>query len=196
MPRANLTSIRVIEAAADLADSDGLEHVTLSAVARGFGVQTASLYSHVRDHAALLDGIHELALSELADRIGTATAGRSGQQALAALADAQRTYARRSPGRWDALQRPAAPSTVQSEAAARVATLMWATLREYALPESELVHATRFLGATINGFVALEKAGSFDHRSPAPEMSWWRTLEALDTVMRAWPIPPRAESPA
>jgi hypothetical protein len=59
------------------------------------------------------------------------------------------------------------------------------------------VHATRFLGATINGFIALEKAGSFDHRRPAPEASWRRALEALDSVMRAWPTPPPlAESPS
>lgn len=187
MGRANLTPAVVVAAAADLADREGFDAVTLSALARHFGVQTASLYTHVRDRSSLLDGVHELALRELADRIGVAIGGCSGRDALVALADAHRDYARRSPGRWAALQRPAAPTTVRSDAAGHVAALTLAMLRGYRLPETELVHATRLLGATINGFLALEASGSIAHREPAAEVSWRRALDALDTVFRAWP---------
>jgi AcrR family transcriptional regulator len=187
MGRANLTSAVVVAAAAELADREGYDAVTLSALARRFGVQTASLYSHVRDRSSLLDGVHELALGELADRIAVAIGGRSGLDALVALAETHRDYARRFPGRWTALQRPAAASTVQSEAAARLVALMLAMLRGYRLPEAELVHATRLLGATINGFLALEANGSFGHRTPAADTSWRRALSALDTAFRSWP---------
>jgi len=144
----------------------------------------------VRDRAAVLDGVHELALDELADRIGAAIAGRAGRDALVGLAEAQRAYAQQSPGRWAALQRPAAPSTVGSDAAARLVGLTFAVLRRYPVPEDELVHVTRMLGATINGFLALERAGSFDHRNPDPAVSWQRTLTALDAILRTWPAPP------
>ncbi|BBH68418.1 transcriptional regulator [Actinoplanes sp. OR16] len=187
MARANLTSAVVVAAAADLADREGLGAVTLSALARGFGVQTASLYSHVRDRPALLDGVHQLALGELADRIAVAIGGRSGRDALTALAEAHRDFARERPGRWAALLRPAAPATVRSEAAGRVAALTLAMLRGYRLPETELVHATRLLGSTINGFLALEANGSFGHREPATDVSWQRALAALDTVFHSWP---------
>jgi AcrR family transcriptional regulator len=188
MGRANLNSAVVIAAAADLADRDGFDGVTLSAVARHFGVQTASLYSHVRDRSALLDGVHELALSELADRIAIAVAGRSGREALIALAGAHRDYAGQSPGRWAALQRPAAASTVESAAASRLVALTMAMLRGYGLPEGELVHAVRLLGSTINGFLALTAAGAFAHREPSVDVSWQRALDALDTAFRSWPI--------
>ena len=187
MARANLTADVVIAAGADLADEDGFEQVTLSAVARRLGVQTASLYHHVRDRAELLAGIHELALDELADRIGSAVAGRSGRDALVGLAEAQRTFAREAPGRWAALQQPAAPSTAASPGARRVAELTMAVLRGYDVAEAELVHVTRFLGATVNGFLALERSGGFGHRTPAPEVSWQRTLTALDAIVRTWP---------
>src|SRR4051794_16851944 len=189
MPRANLSPPVVVGAAADLADEDGFEQVTLSAVARRLGVQTASLYNHVRDRAELLAGLHELALEELADRIGAAVAGRAGRDALVGLAEAQRTFARESPGRWAALQQPASDETAASPAAVRVAGLTLAVLRGYDLPESELVHVTRFLGATVNGFLALERSGGFGHRRPDPELSWQRTLTALDAVVRRWPAP-------
>jgi len=187
MPRANLTQPVVVAAAADLADASGFDQVTVSAVARTLHVQAASLYNHVRDRAELLAGVHELALDELADRIGAAVAGRAGRDALVGLAEAQRIFAREHPGRWAALQQPAAPSTVASPGAGRVATLTMAVLRGYDVPEPELVHVTRFLGATVNGFLALERSGAYAHRRPEPEVSWQRTLTALDALIRAWP---------
>ncbi|GIJ35357.1 TetR/AcrR family transcriptional regulator [Micromonospora sediminimaris] len=187
MARANLTPAVVIAAAAQLADREGFDAITLSALARHFGVQTASLYSHVRDRSALLDSVQELALGELADRIAIAIGGRSQRDALTALADAHRDYARQFPGRWAALQRPAAATTVRSDAAGRLVALTLAMLRGYQLPETELVHATRLLGATINGFLALEVAGSFGHREPPADASWQRALSALDTAFRFWP---------
>ncbi|MEU8660237.1 TetR-like C-terminal domain-containing protein [Actinoplanes philippinensis] len=189
MARANLTSAAVIAAAADLADRDGFDTITLSALARGLGVQTASLYSHVRDRSALVEGVHRLALGELADRIALAIGGRSGHDALTALAGAHRDYAREFPGRWTALQRPATEATVRSEAAGRVAGLTQAVLRGYPLPESELVHAVRLLAATVNGFLALQANGGIAHREPDPDLSWRRALDALDVAFRSWPAP-------
>ncbi|WP_433796839.1 TetR-like C-terminal domain-containing protein [Actinoplanes sp. CA-252034] len=187
MARANLTPAAVVVAAADLADRDGFDAISLSALARGFGVQTASLYSHVRDRSALLEGVHQLALGELADRIAMAIGGRSGHDALTAFADANRDYAQQHPGRWTALQRPATEATVRSGPAGRMAGLTLAMLRGYPLPEAELVHATRLLAATVNGFLALQANGSLAHREPAVDLSWRRALDALDAVFRSWP---------
>ena len=187
MARANLTRASVVAAAADLADRDGFDAVSVSALARHLGVQPASLYSHVRDRAAVLEGVHERALDELADRIAAETAGRSGRDALAGLAAAHRDYAREHPGRWTALQRPAAAETVTSGAAQRLVTFTWAVLRGYALADDELVHATRFVGAAINGFLTLERSSAFDHRHPDVELSWRRTIDALDRALRSWP---------
>ena len=92
MTRSPLTATAIIAEAADLADETGFDGVTLSAVARRLGVQTPSLYSHVRDRAALLDGITALALAELADRVAVAIAGRSGGLALHGFADVHRAY--------------------------------------------------------------------------------------------------------
>ncbi|MGS0683610.1 TetR-like C-terminal domain-containing protein [Nakamurella sp. GG22] len=185
----NLSRPIVVLSAADLADRDGLEAVTVSAVARLVEVQPASLYSHVRGHAGLLDGIHELALAELAEAIADAIAGRAERDALIALTDAQRDFARMRPGRWAALQRPAAAATVASSGAARVSSLTLAVLRGYGLPDGELVHAARFMGAVVNGFLNLERIGAFLHSSPEAELSWRRLQGALDVALRRWPTP-------
>ncbi|GHS88527.1 TetR family transcriptional regulator [Actinomycetota bacterium] len=190
MTRAPLTPAAIVAEAAALADESGLDAVTLSAVARRLGVQTPSLYSHVRDHAALLDGITALALADLAERIAAAIAGRAGRHALEGFADAHRAFAREAPGRWQSLQRRAGPTAVASGAARTVVTLTDAVLRGYDLPETERVHAIRLMGAAINGFLTLERVGSFDHSQPPPEESWRRAVTALDSLLRAWPTDP------
>lgn len=191
MARAPLTPDTVIAEATALADESGLEAVTLSAVARRLGVRTPSLYSHVRDHSALLDGVSAVALADLTARVAESVAGRSGLPALAGLARAHRAFAREAPGRWQALQRRAGPSVVASDAALSIVALTDAVLRGYDIPPGERVHVTRLLGSTINGFLTLERIGSFDHSEPGPETSWERTVVALDTLLRAWPAAPK-----
>lgn len=185
--RPPLSTAVVVACAADLADEAGFDAVALSAVARRLGVQAPSLYSHVRDLNAVRDGVTALALGELADRVGEAIAGRAGRLALEGYAAAHRAYARESPGRWQSLQRRAGEAVVRSDAATKVAAQAGAVLRGYPVPPAEHVHAVRLLGSTINGFLALERSGNFDHSAPAPEVSWDKTVVALDALLRAWP---------
>ena len=194
MTTSPLSAQLVIADAAELADLDGFDAVTLSAVARRLGVRPPSLYSHVRDLAALRDGITALALGELSDIIAVAIAGRSRREALRGFADAHRAYATRSPGRWQSLQRRAGPAAVQSAAAQRLVALTDAVLLGYALSSVDRVHTTRLIGSTINGFLTLERVGGFDHRAPAPEETWSVTLDALDVMLTTWPHTPHHES--
>ena len=187
MSRTALTAAAVVADAADLADAEGFDAVTLSAVARRLGVKTPSLYSHVRDLGALRDGITALALSELAKAASLAIAGRSGGDALHGFADAHREFARTNPGLWQSLERRAGAGAVDSDAARGFVALTDAVLRGYGLSPADRVHAIRLLGSTINGFIALERIGSFDHSQPAPETSWRIALDALDSLLVAWP---------
>ena len=104
MPRAGLTTERVVVAAADLADEIGFEKVSLSALARRFGVKDASLYSHVKNLQDLRTRLAFLAGGEMIDAIAAAVAGRAGKDALTAFAGAYREYALRHPGRYAATQ--------------------------------------------------------------------------------------------
>jgi AcrR family transcriptional regulator len=58
-PRTKLTRERVVDAALKPMDAEGLEAVTMRAVARELGVEAMSLYNHVRDKEDLLDAIIE-----------------------------------------------------------------------------------------------------------------------------------------
>lgn len=186
MVRAGLNPERVTRAGAELADEVGFAHVTASAVARRFGVQVASLYSHVRSTDDLRIRIALLALAELADRGDAALAGRAGRDALVALGDVYRDYAREHPGRYDAARHRLDPATAAASAGPRHAALARAVLRGYDLSPVDETHAVRLLGSVFHGFTSLELAGGFDHSAPDARESWVRILDALDTTLRSW----------
>lgn len=186
MPRAGLTPDRVARIGAELADEVGFAHVTPSGVARRAGVQVASLYAHVRGADDLRVRITLLALGEMADRGDAALAGRAGRDALVALGDVYRDYAREHPGRYDAARHRLDPETAAASAGPRHAALALAVLRGYDLAEADRTHAVRLLGSVFHGFTSLELAGGFDHSAPAAPQSWARILDALDTILRSW----------
>ncbi|MDX3589342.1 TetR/AcrR family transcriptional regulator [Streptomyces europaeiscabiei] len=187
MPRAGLTPDRITAAAVDLADQVGFENVSLSALARHFGVKDASLYSHVRNLQDLRGRMALLAGGEMIDLIAAAVAGRAGKDALAAFAGAYREYALRHPGRYAATQLPVDQALVtDSPALRRTAEITYGMLRAYGLEEPDLTDAVRLLRSTFHGFCALEAGGGFG----APRdlrRSWDRSVEALHLALTHWP---------
>lgn len=187
MPRAGLSTERVAQGGAELADEIGFDQVTVSAVARRFGVQVASLYSHVASSHDLKTRIALIALAELADAGAQALAGRAGKDALVALGDTYRDYALEHPGRYAATRYPLDADAALASAGVRHAEMSRAVLRGYSIDEPDQTHAVRLLGSVFHGFVSLELAGGFAHSAPDSQESWTRALDALDVLLRTWP---------
>ncbi|GAA2082431.1 TetR-like C-terminal domain-containing protein [Streptomyces albiaxialis] len=187
MVRAGLSAEVLARGGAELADEEGFEAVTVSALARRFDVKVASLYSHLRNSQELKVRIALLALEEMADRVSAALAGRAGKDALAAFANVYRDYAREHPGRFAAAQTPLDPETAAASAGVRHSQMTRAILRGYALEEPDQTHAIRLLGSVFQGYVTLELSGSFSHSAPDPQVSWERVIDALDSLLRNWP---------
>ena len=62
--REPLSRERVIGAALQVMDEEGLEAVTMRRIGRELGVEAMSLYHHVRDKEDILDGVTEAVMSE------------------------------------------------------------------------------------------------------------------------------------
>ncbi|AQW47075.1 MULTISPECIES: TetR/AcrR family transcriptional regulator [Streptomyces] len=189
MGRVGLTTERLTQAGAELADELGFDQVTVSELARRFDVKVASLYSHLKNGQDLKTRIALLALEELADRASEALAGRAGKDALTAFANVYRDYAREHPGRYAAAQLRLDPEAAAASAGVRHAQMTRAILRGYDLTEPDQTHAVRLLGSVFHGYVSLEMGGGFSHSAPDSEESWSRTLDALDALLRNWPAP-------
>ncbi len=158
MPRAGLDTDAVVAAAAAMADAEGLEAVSLARLAARLGVRPPSLYTHVGGLGDLRERLAARGALELADALQVAAAGRARGEALAAVAEVYRAYAREHPGTYAAMQRAA---DVTDLAAARVVDVFRAILRGYGLEDDEAIHATRVVRAALHGFAALEAAEGF-----------------------------------
>ena len=160
--RRGLDRARVVDAAVAIADADGLDAVTLARVAAALGVRSPSLYNHVAGRDGLVNGVAVRATRELGTALRRAATGRSGAEAVAAVAAAQRAYARAHPGRYAATVTAPAPGDAEHEAAAADAVdVLTSVFGGMGLADDELIHAVRALRSAVHGFVALEAAGGF-----------------------------------
>ena len=63
--RSPLTRERVLLAAIELADRDGLDGLSMRRLGQELGVEAMALYRHVRDKDDLLDGIIEVVVGQI-----------------------------------------------------------------------------------------------------------------------------------
>ncbi|NUP63440.1 MAG: TetR/AcrR family transcriptional regulator [Nonomuraea sp.] len=190
MVRAGLTADRVTQAAGELADEVGFDNLTVSALARRFGVADASLYSHVKSLQDLRVRVALRAARIQADALTTAVAGKSGKDALAAFAAAYRDFALAHPGLYEATQQRLAPEIVAECAdVQRIYITTNAVVAAYGLPEPAHTDAIRLLRSTFHGFTHLEARGGFQ-AARAVQDSWDRIIDALDSALRHWQVTP------
>jgi AcrR family transcriptional regulator len=69
-PRLPLSRGRVLSAAVELADAQGMESLTMRNLAGELGVEAMSLYYHVANKEALLDGVVDTLLGEIEGELG------------------------------------------------------------------------------------------------------------------------------
>src|SRR5438105_1982589 len=160
--RAGLDKASVVEAAAKLVDEEGIEQLSLGRLAERLGIRTPSLYNHVTGLTGLKHDLALYCMRDLLDRVRLATIGKSDAEAIIALADAYRTYAREMPGRYALTQRAPDPGDQAVIAIAQqIVDVCRAVLAPYKLGEENAIHAIRGLRSIVQGFISLELAGGF-----------------------------------
>src|SRR6266566_5835281 len=160
--RVGLDQASVVEGAVKLVDEEGIEQLTLGRLAERLGVRTPSLYNHVAGLPGLKHELTLYCLHDLLDRILHATVGKSRAEAIVALADAYRAYAREAPGRYAlTLQAPDPGDQEVQVIAQEIVDVLRAVLAPYRLSEEEAIHAIRGLRSMVHGFSSLEAAGGF-----------------------------------
>ena len=149
----------ILAAALQIADDQGLDAVTMHAVARRLQVTPMALYRHVASKAALLDGLVEALLTELP----LPPRELPWDEFLAALAAGIRATARRHPGVFPLLlSRPAV-----TPAAMGVRDAIHHALRQAGVPETNVARTERLLSTAVLGFAASEAAGRFRRHDQA-----------------------------
>src|SRR5580765_7025748 len=145
--REPLSRERVLRAAIELADAEGLEALTMRRLAKALGVEAISLYNYVKSKDELLDGILEAVAEEVAP-----AEGPDWRAALRRHAISEREVLLRHP--WASALR----GTRQSGGPAQLrdADLTLRALRAAGFPPELVYHAFHILDAYVLGFATLQ----------------------------------------
>jgi AcrR family transcriptional regulator len=186
VPRAGLSTDRVVTEAAELADEVGLDQLTQTALAARLGVRQPSLHNHVAGSDALLRLISMRGKAELGDVLGRAAIGRARDDALVAMAHAWRAWALAHPGRYQAAERGAAPGDAEHEAVARrTVEVMAAVIDGYGIHGEDAIDAIRAFRAALHGFISLEANHGFAFPASV-DRSFDRLVHALASALSSW----------
>ena len=161
--KAGITSDDIVEAAAVIADRDGLEAASLTAVAEDLGIKTPSLYNHVNGAAGLRRLLAMRGSQLLLEEFQEATYGLEGSDALRAIAAADRRFALEHPGLYDSFLPAPKPGEDDElyNALAEPVFLVAHILLDMGIPRDQAVHLIRALRALLHGFLDLEKTRGF-----------------------------------
>jgi AcrR family transcriptional regulator len=171
--RTPLTRDKVLRAAVDLADASGIETLTIRRLAEQVGVEAMSLYHHVPNKEAILDGIVDLVFQEVEAAVG----GFEVPATDAAWKTSLRT--RILGAREVMLRHPWTPSVMDTRGELSLTTARYVdsvvgTLRSGGLSYDLIHHSMHALGSRMFGF-SQELGATDDNADPGdPE-----TLEQM-----------------
>ncbi len=160
--RVGLDHATVVQVAAELADSKGLEEVSLAVLAAQLGVRSPTLYHYVEGLSGLHHDLALLGTRMLAQRLGYSVMGNAAQEAILALANAYRTFVKEHSGLYAATTRAAEPDDHELQVAQQeIVEIALRALAAYHLQQDEAIHVVRMMRSMVHGFVSLEVAGGF-----------------------------------
>lgn len=171
----------IVAAAAEIADSNGLDKITLTAVANHLGVRKPSLYNHINGLPELKGQLAILATDQLRIKISDAAIGKAKHDAIVAIANAYRLFAKKRPGLYRAIvSSPDRENLDLKTAIQKMIAIIAMVLEPYNLSASDKTHAIRGLRSLMHGFASLEEAGWFI--APIDREASYQTL--IDTFIR------------
>ncbi|MDF2952601.1 MAG: TetR family transcriptional regulator [Anaerocolumna sp.] len=161
-PRVNLDKEAILKIAADIADRDGLEAVTIATLAKKLNIKSPSLYNH-------FDGMNDLrvhmaiyGMNELYNSLINATIGVAGEEAIHCFAEAYITFARSHHGLYDAITQISLEKDERLQVAGdKTVELVSRVLGTYKINKEEEIHIVRGLRSMLHGFASIEKNGGF-----------------------------------
>jgi AcrR family transcriptional regulator len=161
-PKIGLELTAILEAAAELANENGMQEVTLANLAKKLSIRPPSLYNHFDGLPGLRKKLAIYGLEKLYEHLSVAAIGVSGTEALLSLSKAYIGFARKHPGLYEAtLMAPDPEEAEVQQAGEKIVHLTVLVLQSFQLEGDLALHAVRGLRSILHGFAALEQKGGF-----------------------------------
>jgi AcrR family transcriptional regulator len=151
--RAGLTRDRILEAAVVLVDAEGLEALSMRRLGKELGVEAMSLYNHVPNKAALLDGL----VDHVVSRVPIDPRQDDWSDQVRMMARSYRTVCKEHPHIVPLLSMRPFTGLKQLEPI----DYAFGCLLNAGFTEAEALHAFRTLASFATGYMLAETGGSF-----------------------------------
>jgi AcrR family transcriptional regulator len=169
--RARLSRDRVLRGAMAVADAGGIASLTIRSIAQELGVKPMSVYHHVANKDAIIDGIVDLVFSE----IDLPVPGRSWKPQMRRRSVSAREALARHPWAIQLLQSRTDPGP----ATMRHHNAVIGTLREAGFSVAKTAHAFALIDSYVFGFALSEAALPIHGPETVPEVAE-QMMEAFD----------------
>ncbi|RKF50338.1 TetR family transcriptional regulator [Bacillus wiedmannii] len=157
-PRIGLTLQKVVETAVEIADTNGIQEVTLASLAQRLGVRSPSLYNYVKGLQDVRKNLGIYGIKQLHNRLEEAAEGKRMDEAIHALGEAYVAFVRKHPGLYEA-------TFLRDEEVRKagdgIVKLCLQVLQQYGLEGENALHATRGFRSICHGFASIEQQGGF-----------------------------------
>jgi AcrR family transcriptional regulator len=168
-PRIGLSQKMIVDAAAEIADQEGLNGVTLAALSKKMNVRPPSLYNHINGLQAIRTELAVSGLTRLLDQMADSVTEQKGDSAMLSLAQAYVDFAVENPGYYEAalLKVQDKRAEIVSDQIVRIVTNLL-IVNGYA-SEMTAIHATRGLRSLLHGFTTLIAKEAFEREEDISE---------------------------
>lgn len=161
-PRVGLDVKRIIQTAAELADSEGVDALTLATIARKLNVRPPSLFNHIEGLHSIKKELSLYGVTLLYEKLEEASKDKNENEAIFSIANAYIQFAREHPGIYElSLRAPEPDNQELQSASSRIISLLGSHLSHYDLTEEDKIHAIRALRSILHGFSTLEQKAAF-----------------------------------
>lgn len=161
-PRIGLDINTILNAAIEIADTKGVNEITLASLAQKLEVRTPSLYNHIDGLPGLRKRLAIYGIEQLYISITHAVIGLAGDAAVRAMSEAYLSFARLHPGLYEATFMAPDPMDLDVQKASKEVTdVVVRALKAYNLSDEEAIHVTRGLRSILHGFASIEQMGGF-----------------------------------
>jgi AcrR family transcriptional regulator len=160
--RQGLDAETVLQAAIELANQQGVEQLSLAALAGQLHIKTPSLYNHIKGLPDLRMQLSKRGLVLVKEAMVEAVIGKAEDEALLAAGVAYVDFARKQPGLYEAISMlPDYEDPELKEVGAGVVTFLLRILAPYGLSEEDALHVVRGFRSMVHGFASLEHRNGF-----------------------------------
>jgi len=186
MPRRGLTREIILRKAIEVINSQGYQKLSLAILSTEFNVKPPAMFKHYKGITELKEALTLIGLKMLKQYLQDSVTGKSGEQALASLCHAYRSFAKENKGLYQAIQPSFFGKNKEIEQAAmQLMGIMISVLKGFNIAEENYIHLLRVMRSSLHGFVILEIEFHFGMPGSI-EKSFEHQINAIRILIRSF----------